>query len=588
VRIRGRRRLDAVLLVGGGVVAAGVSAIGALAYNEERIDRMWVGAAFDADESAAVHEVIDYNFGNASGKHGLLRIIGGLSTSSPLVVSSPDAPDGINSITPTRVSGEDGVEVKIGDAARTVSGRHRYVLDYRLPASSVAREAPAIAWDAVGDAWTIGIEEAIVEVVAPFRFDDVVCQIGRTGSTDRCAIDQPEAGHLRVHVTGLDSGVGVTVRARPGETLAAAPTLPPAPAGGPEDPGAGIAEPAALAAVAAVGGAFATSRLVRRAGRERLGASLVGGAADAAFAVESTSEQRVDAAELADLATTDVAPPEGITAAQGGVILDERVQPNHKVAWLIEAAIQGAIRLEEQDGKTVRIDRLAPGDGTTRSVLDTAFGGRSSIGLGSYDKRFASGWSELGSTLEQWKRSSGLWDPAGDRRMLRVRILGFVLGTLCTIAMGIGAAFAGRHDPKWLVLVALGALGGGVGWAALLRGWELKVRTPMGSGLWLRVESFRRFLHESEAYHAEEAAKRGVLREYTAWAVAVGEIDRWKHAVEASTVIPDSAGLGYVALAPALASSTSHASTAPSSSSSGGGGGGGAGGGGGGGGGGSW
>jgi uncharacterized membrane protein len=136
--------------------------------------------------------------------------------------------------------------------------------------------------------------------------------------------------------------------------------------------------------------------------------------------------------------------------------------------------------------------------------------------------------------------------------------------------------------------VALGALGGGVGWAALLRGWELKVRTPMGSGLWLRVESFRRFLHESEAYHAEEAAKRGVLREYTAWAVAVGEIDRWKHAVEASTVIPDSAGLGYVALAPALASSTSHASTAPSSSSSSGGGGGGAGGGGGGGGGGSW
>jgi hypothetical protein len=33
----------------------------------------------------------------------------------------------------------------------------------------------------------------------------------------------------------------------------------------------------------------------------------------------------------------------------------------------------------------------------------------------------------------------------------------------------------------------------------------------MGSGLWLRVESFRRFLAGSEAHHAEEAAKRGVL-----------------------------------------------------------------------------
>jgi uncharacterized membrane protein len=99
------------------------------------------------------------------------------------------------------------------------------------------------------------------------------------------------------------------------------------------------------------------------------------------------------------------------------------------------------------------------------------------------------------------------------------------------------------------------------------------------------VESFRRFLAGSEAYHAEEAAKRGLLREYTAWAVAVGEIDRWERAVQASS-ITDRAGLGYVHMAPVLMASTSKASTAPSSS--GGGGGGSVGGGGGGGGGGSW
>ena len=73
-----------------------------------------------------------------------------------------------------------------------------------------------------------------------------------------------------------------------------------------------------------------------------------------------------------------------------------------------------------------------------------------------------------------------------------------------------------------------------------------------GSGLWLRVESFRRFLHESETFHAEEAAKRGVLREYTAWAVALGEIDRWERAVAGSTAIPADAGLGYVHMAPML------------------------------------
>jgi hypothetical protein len=245
------------------------------------------------------------------------------------------------------------------------------------------------------------------------------------------------------------------------------------------------------------------------------------------------------------------------------------------------------VHLEEEGGTTVRIDRLAPGDESTRPVLDAAFGGRSSIELGSYDKTFASGWSQLGTALETWKRDSGLWDPRSDRRVIAARVLGVLLGILALVAVGVGAALASRYHPGWLVLVALGALGAGIGWGATLRAWELRVRTPLGSATWLRVESFRRFLHESEAQHAEDAAARGVLREYTAWAVAVGEIDRWKHAVEASTVIPESAGLGYVYLAPALASSTSHASTAPSSSGSGGGGGG-VGGGGGGGGGGSW
>jgi uncharacterized membrane protein len=77
-----------------------------------------------------------------------------------------------------------------------------------------------------------------------------------------------------------------------------------------------------------------------------------------------------------------------------------------------------------------------------------------------------------------------------------------------------------------------------------------------------------------------------VLREYTAWAVALGEVDRWSRAVAAATNLPDRSALTYAYLAPALLSGTSSASTAPSSS--GGGGGGGVGGGGGGGGGGSW
>ena len=63
----------------------------------------------------------------------------------------------------------------------------------------------------------------------------------------------------------------------------------------------------------------------------------------------------------------------------------------------------------------------------------------------------------------------------------------------------------------------------GAALGAIISSYELLVRTETGSALWLRVESFRRFLENSEARHVEEAAEKGVLRHYTAWAVALGK-----------------------------------------------------------------
>jgi hypothetical protein len=167
-----------------------------------------------------------------------------------------------------------------------------------------------------------------------------------------------------------------------------------------------------------------------------------------------------------------------------------------------------------------------------------------------------------------------------------------VVAGLAGLALtALGAGLASRHGPGWLAVVAAGGLLAGAGGAAAVRAWELRVRTPAGSGLWLRTESFRRFLAASEAHHAEEAAKRGYLREYTAWAVAVGELGRWSRAVAASSAgAVDPVAARYPLLAPAMFSDTSRSATKPSSGGSDGGGfsGGGVGGGAGGGGGGSW
>src|SRR5262249_12372891 len=150
---------------------------------------------------------------------------------------------------------------------------------------------------------------------------------------------------------------------------------------------------------------------------------------------------------------------------------------------------------------------------------------------------------------DRWAKGSGLWDKAADRRKVWVRVLGILAAILGAIGViGGGAAAAMASGPGGIGVGGIGAALAGGGFGMALRAWELKVRTPKGSGMFLRVESFRRFLHESEASHAEDAANRGLLREYTAWAMAVGEIDHWKKAVEKSTIIPESAGLNYVFL----------------------------------------
>jgi uncharacterized membrane protein YgcG len=559
------------------LVVGGVAAIGAAAGDDERITGMWAGAEVGAGGDARIVEAIDWDFGTTA-RRGIFRDVPGLQPDAPVSVSSATAPDDV------QVSGSSQqTRIRIGDPDRTIRGRHRYLVGY--PLGDVA-PGGRLAWDAVGTSWPVSVGDVEVHVVAPFQLQDARCVQGAVGSDTPCGVTQPAPGHLVARVDALMPNEGVTLYANAGRRLAAAPALPAPPSGAPDDPGTGVLLPALLATAVALAGAAATSRLVRLAGRERVAA---GGPADAAWG-GSRGEVRVDADKLASLATIEFTPPAELTPAQGGVVLAEGVRDEHKVAWLIGAAIDGYVDLERRNRSTVTLLRLPRRDGPTAFTLDMAFAGRERLLLGVYDQHFARAWKAVGAELKAWQRSSGLWDPAGGQRRLLALVLGGVLALAGLVVAAAAAAAANRWGAAWLPLVAFGALLAGAGVAAAVRSWELRVRTAYGSGLWLRVESFRRFLAASEAHHADEAAKRGVLREYTAWAVAVGEIDRWSRVVAASAAARDPAAVQYASIAPALYTAASESSTQPSSSNGGGGGGGGGsvGGGAGGGGGGSW
>ena len=631
-----RRKVDIGILTGG-TLAVGAVAFGAafVAGKQEEVTRYWTSAVVADDGSAEVTEVIDYDFG-LNQKHGIFRWVPGLDSAAPITVSSPDAPDQteVSAISDTRNDGTvgTGTNIRIGDADQTISGEQRYRIGYDLPG---VRVGETVDWEAVGTGWDVGMTKVEVHLVTPFELESPLCVSGPAGSRDTCDIREVEPGHVVATVEDLGAHEGVSVEGTQGAALGVVPAAPDPPADRPADDATSPLAPAGAAAGAMALAAVPATALVRRSGREHV---YSGGAADAAFGgpplggaapwptaptppavpppplvpgvmpaagepagavvaeVRPTPEPadwaavpppagaaavRVDASELEEMATIEFAPPAGLSPAHGGIILREQVQTEHKVAWLIQAAVDGVVELDDRDG--TRLTRIAgaPAAPDQQAVFAQMFTSGPTLELGSYDRSFATGWTTLGTQLSAWRAGSGLWDTRADAR----RIAALVLGVVAAIAGAVGAlaggllAGTGVAAAVWLVVAVAGGLLAGAGLAAAVGGWELRVRTAAGSALWLRVESFRRFLAQSEGYHADEAAKRGVLREYTAWAVAVGEIGRWTQAVSASTIAPQVAGVHYAYMAPFLLASTTSTATAPSSSGSGGLGGGGFGGG---------
>jgi Predicted membrane protein (DUF2207) len=576
--IRTRRKIDTAALFAVGLLATGAAAIGATIGDSERVTGMWAGLTVDGERRAHVTEVIEYDFGTQR-RHGIFRDIPGLRAEDAVRAASATAPaDAL----------VDGTQVRLGDPTRTITGRHRYTIGYGVDG---VVDGDAFAWDAVGTEWPVAMSDIVIHLAAPFELDSPSCVHGVASSHQACDLVQPEPGHLVVTVDRLDPHEGVTLYATLGQSVGDPPRLPAPPSGAATDPGLGRILPALLAMAFALVAAFLMVMLVRRAGRERLPAADAPGRAATAGPAGSGGEVRVDSAELASLATVASAPPAELAAPQGGVLLAEAVRDQHKVAWLVEAAIAGYIDLElDPSGEHVTLVRKRPAEGGwTRDVLDRAFAGRERVWLAAYDSRFAEAWREIGGSLEAWRGRSGLWDHSGEVRCDAARAAGALGGFTGLILAGLGGAATSRWGPAALPIVAVGALLAGAGLAALIASWELRVRTPEGVRLWLKVESFRRFLAGAGAPGG--GGPRGAepdYPDYTAWAIALGESDRWSHVALPHGAFPDRyRRYRYAHMARPLAAGAATASTTPSSSG-GGGGGGGVGGGGGGGGGGSW
>ena len=586
------------------VVGASVLAVGALGafgivgagdqgllrpehFDAKRVVIQPAGAAFP--DGVRITEFVDMDVGLVE-RRGYQRFVpNDFGVPTQVTAFSPDANDDLEVV-------EFGSEsrIRIGDPSITFTGQRRYELSYVLPEAQLS--SGQLFLDVIGTDETFRTDRFEV-VLDGLVLSDPSCDVGATGDVGGCEFEVAPDGNQTVVIEPLEPGEGITI----GGTVESA--VDDGEIDGPpvSDRNPSGFRPLGLA-LAGVGGVTALGlyRWFRRRGSNVVFGA--GGAADAAMGdlglpgrgdpVADVPTYRVPDDRLADLATIEFVPPRGIEPWHAQALLSETVDDDTVAAWFSEMIAREAILVDESGDDPV----LRSGSGRARlSAVDQEHLDRlfrdGDVELGSYDSGFRTVWSRVRSEQRRQIDESGWWSTEVSTRWSGVpgaALIGFAWPFLLMAGLlvgggsiaGGGAALGGAlASPVAAVVLALLVVGvvAGLAYRSMLAS-----RTATGSALTLRSESFRRFLDASEGKHVDWAWEQGLLREYSAWAVALGAADAWESAVASSNVGPDATTSLRAPLllhTHAAAFSPTHTKPAPSGSSSGGFGGGGFGGG---------
>lgn len=524
------------MLAGFRVIGAGDDSI----FRPERFDAKQVTVWPDGGDGLRIREVVDIDFG-INERRGYQRIVpNDFGVPTDVVAESFTANDDVSAI---RVGSR--TRIRVGDPNITYTGQHRYVLEYTLPEARLS--SGRLALDIIGTDETFRTDRFEV-VLTGFDLADTTCDTGSYGTFGGCTLERDADARYVAVIEPLEPGEGITVGgAVEALTTPEEPGRPPVPDRVPS----GFQPLGLLVAFLGLVASGAVFLLSRWYGSNEV---VSGGAADAAYGALPAPQagerftdvptHRVPDSRLAELATIEFVPPRGLEPWQGAVLLRERLDDDTVSAWFSEMIAQEAIVLDDSGGDlSLERGSVSPRlNAVDRAHLSDLFGSTRSIKLGEYDKKFTATWGKIRKEQQRFVQHSGWWKRDGpDGSGFKLADLTWVVAPLIIMFIFLGGALnnlasggAGLLASPWFAVVA------SVGVVLLVSFFVyrtlLPARTATGSALALLTESFRRFLEASEGRHVEWAWDNGLLREYSAWAVALGEADAWSRAVESSNV----------------------------------------------------
>ena len=531
----GARR--AALLAAVGVVAlmllSGAPGAGAQTFGPEGIDHITVDLTASRDGTLAVVETIAYDFGVVP-KHGIIRVIPDRvrfdkhhDRRYPITVTSVTASAGASAKRSVSQHGTD-LQIKIGDAKKTVSGPVTYVISYTVRgAFDRFADHDELTWNAVGTEWSVPVDGVTVQLHAPAPITAAGCEAGYTGSKLPCTTIPTALGVTTAKWTQdqLGSNQGVTiVAAMPRDSV--------------ENVGPILAkhwtfDQGFALTRASMGGAGAlllllvggVVLLVWRVGRDR---RYVGSATDAVFGNPTGSTTRVGVFE--DHTTpVEYTPPDGVRPGQIGTLVDETAGPLDVSATIVDLAVRKYLRIEEipkhhlfghTDWKLTRLDKNDPLLRYERLLLDALFAGTDGdVLLSSLKTKFHTSLVSVEGALYDDAVARGWFLLRPDKARAfwhRVALLAIFVGAALTFVLARWTSFG---------LLGLPVILGGLVLSACSH--AMPRRTPKGTGTTRRVLGFRRFIAESERDRARFAEQQQLFSEYLPYAIVFGVVDRW-------------------------------------------------------------
>lgn len=570
------------------------------------LERFTAQIVIQRDGSLRITESIAVDFG-ALKKHGIFREI-------PIEYSIPGDDKhnriyGFEAVSVTDAAGKPwpytqsrvgaNVQLKIGDADRTISGKQLYRIVYRVrDALNAFGDHDELYWNVNGAAWPVRTLAAAATVsLDGGGIERATCFEGPTGSTANCqggvGTDGANALFGATRAFGPGEQMTIVVAIRKDAVTAPVPRLVDKPKSTFERYFEFTPLTIIGTAIVFVLGLMFFAYYWWRNGRDRTYTSI--------YYLTNDPTQETRPLFHRDQVVVEYTPPDGLRPAHMGVLLDERADTKDATATIVDLAVRGYLTIEELDKswtfgkkdwkltKKKEDEALQPFE---RTILRGLFEKGEDIHVSDLKNEYHDSLTKAQGELYADTVSRGWYAKAPDAARTSA--------SAPAVAIGVAGAAAGYGLGRFfgaaligVPVVAIGAL------MLATTGWMPK-RTAKGSEALRRVLGFRLYVDTAETRRQEFNEKANIFAEYLPYAIVFGCVEKWAHVFRDIDTAAATGGWYYGAAAfsaPAFsrsmetfASSVSHviSSTPGSSGGSGFGGGGFSGGGGGGGGGGSW